>query len=430
MRFKARLVCDDSRVDPKGLSTRATVVKNVSVRLLDVIADSQNLNVLCGDIGNAFIQAQTKENIYTRCGNEFGDKAKSIAIIKRALYGLTTSAERFHTLLADFLRTLGFKPCRFDRDVWIRLRDTNDGYDYICTHVDDFKIVAKDPNFWIEKIASNFLIKAHGPRQYYLGNDYKYHDNDDIWTYGCHTYINEAVAKVERMFGVLAKEKTPLPVDDTHPELDQSPTLGLNDHRKFQMLLGMLQWIVQIGKPELSQACASLSRFGACPRERHLDLAIRIFGYLKTVAHKVIAIDSRPMHFARASPDFTKLRPDFLKDYPDAYEELDPSFPKPFGPCLQQTFLVDSDHAHDKVTRKSLTGLIGFVGSTPVIWFSRRQGSIASSTYAAEFSALRTATEEAINMRYMLRCLGCNIGGAGAIPTRIFGDNFSVIQNA
>ena len=33
-------------------------------------------------------------------------------------------------------------------------------------------------------------------------------------------------------------------------------------------------------------------------------------------------------------------------------------------------------------------------------------------------------------MRYMLRCLGCNIGGAGAIPTRIFGDNFSVIQNA
>ena len=80
-------------------------------------------------------------------------------------------------------------------------------------------------------------------------------------------------------------------------------------------------------------------------------------------------------------------------------------------------------------TRQSLTGLIAFVGSTPVIWLSKRQGSIASSTYAAEFSALRTATEEAIALRYMLRCLGCNIP-PGRSPTKIFGDNFSVIQNA
>ena len=57
--YKARLVCDGSRVDPRGLSTRTTVVKCVSVRLLDLIADSQNSSVLCGDIGNAFIHANT-----------------------------------------------------------------------------------------------------------------------------------------------------------------------------------------------------------------------------------------------------------------------------------------------------------------------------------------------------------------------------------
>ena len=108
--YKARLVCDGSRVDPKGLSTRATVVKGVSVRLLDLIADSQNLSVLTRDIGNAFIQAHTKEKIFTRCGSEFGSMEGSIAIIVRALYGLTTSAERFRTMLADFLRTLGFTP--------------------------------------------------------------------------------------------------------------------------------------------------------------------------------------------------------------------------------------------------------------------------------------------------------------------------------
>ena len=54
LRYKARLVCNGNLVDPRGLSTQATVVKTISVRLLDVIASSQELRVLCGDIGNAF----------------------------------------------------------------------------------------------------------------------------------------------------------------------------------------------------------------------------------------------------------------------------------------------------------------------------------------------------------------------------------------
>ena len=63
-------------------------------------------------------------------------------------------------------------------------------------------------------------------------------------------------------------------------------------------------------------------------------------------------------------------------------------------------------------------------------WYSRRQGSIASSTYAAGFSALRTATEEAVSLRYMLRSLGCNVPLDGKYPTKVFGDNLSVIQNS
>ena len=136
------------------------------------------------------------------------------------------------------------------------------------------------------------------------------------------------------------------------------------------------------------------------------------------------------MKYTRDDPNYSKMRPDFLKDYPDAKEELDPGFPKSFGPILETTILVDSDHAHDQKTRRSLTGLIAFVGSTPVIWMSKRQGSVASSTYAAEFSALRTATEEAQSLRYMLRCLGCNIPADGSCPTKVFGDNLSVIQNS
>ena len=53
--YKARLVCDGSQVDPRMLSTRATMVNNISVRFLDVIADAQQLEVIVDDIGNALI---------------------------------------------------------------------------------------------------------------------------------------------------------------------------------------------------------------------------------------------------------------------------------------------------------------------------------------------------------------------------------------
>ena len=55
----------------------------------------------------------------------------------------------------------------------------------------------------------------------------------------------------------------------------------------------MLQWMVTIGKSELCQVVSSSKYFGSCPREGHLDLAVRCFGYVKTTQDKQIVIDSR-----------------------------------------------------------------------------------------------------------------------------------------
>ena len=121
--YKVMLVCDSSRVDPHRLSTRATSFKGVLVYLLDLSDDSKNLKVLQGDIGNAFIQAYTKENIFTKCGPTFGDRVVAIVIIELSFYGLTTSAENLRIMLAGFLLTLDFTLSRFDIDSSMRLRD-------------------------------------------------------------------------------------------------------------------------------------------------------------------------------------------------------------------------------------------------------------------------------------------------------------------
>ena len=114
------------------------------------------------------------------------------------------------------------------------------------------------------------------------------------------------------------------------------------------------------------------------------------------------------------------------KAYPDATEEVDVNVPEPVVEEMEISVFVDSDHAHDKITRRSMTGMIIFVGRTPILYSSKRQGAIETSTYGAEFCAMKQATEEAISVRYMLRCLGVHVTRA----TRIFGDNNGVIQNA
>ena len=114
------------------------------VRLLDLIAEAMDLQVLCGDIRNTFVQAYTNEKIYAKVGAEFGSRVYFVALITRAQYGLASITERFRTLLADFPRSLGLSPSRYDRDVWTTFRGEKDGFDYICTHINHFKIIAKD----------------------------------------------------------------------------------------------------------------------------------------------------------------------------------------------------------------------------------------------------------------------------------------------
>ena len=307
--YKARLVCDGSRVDLRGLDTRATVVKTLSVRLLNIIADAWNKQVLTGDIGNAFIQLDTKEKIFTKFVNEFGDLKGCLAVIVRALYGLTTSAERFRTKFANLLRGIGFKSSCYDCDVWVCPCPSDNGYNYICTHVDDFKIIADHPEEYLRLIFNVLFVKSHGHQDYYLGNNYTYHPQFYMWTYNCKTYEKEALHKAEEILGPFLKRKTPLPVSDCHPETDQSPLLDLKHHFDFQVLIGMLQWSYSIGCPELGHALSLLNHFGTCPRETHLELLKHVFGYLSYTQNESrnIAIDSNPMKYERRELDYEVL---------------------------------------------------------------------------------------------------------------------------
>jgi hypothetical protein len=147
--------------------------------------------------------------------------------------------------------------------------------------------------------------------------------------------------------------------------------------------------------------------------------------YLKKYPAHGYAINPKPPSI---DPKYEtiKLKEDFGGQYLYFQEDLDPKFPEPLVPEMDINIFVDANHAHDKVTGRSVTGLFCFVGSTPVSWRSKRQASVQTSTFGAEFTALKKAVEEGITLRYYLRSMGIKV----AKSTPIFVDNMGVVLNA
>lgn len=86
---------------------------------------------------------------------------------------------------------------------------------------------------------------------------------------------------------------------------------------------------------------------------------------------------------------------------------------------------MDADHAHDQVTRRSVSGILVFANNTLVRAYSKRQRTVETSTYGSELVASRIATEVAMEYRYALRSLGVEVDG----PAMMYGDNNAVVLN-
>ena len=137
------------------------------------------------------------------------------------------------------------------------------------------------------------------------------------------------------------------------------------------MCVGMAQRLVTIGWLDIAFALTSYNQFSTAPHKRHMQGVLRIWGYLKKYPTRCISIDPHDLIIDDQYLQLDEIDVVFSQEYPDAMEELDPKFPKPYGRPLTTTVFVDSSHANDKKTGRSITGCIAFVGRTPVSWISR-----------------------------------------------------------
>ena len=421
-RHKARLVAGGHLTDTPVESVYSSVVSLKGLRLVIFLAELNDLEVWSTDIGNAYLEAKTKEKVYIVAGPEFGDKQGHILVFNKALYGLKSSGLRWHERFADTLRAMGFNPSKAENDIW--MRRVGDVYEYIATYVDDLAICSKDPQAIIDCLTNDFKykLKGTGPLSYHLGCDY-FRDDHGVLCSVPRKYIDRMLDTYAQMFGQKPKPaSSPLDPGD-HPELDTSPELDEEGVKKYQSMIGSLQWAISLGRFDIATAVMTMSSFRASPREGHLDRLKRIYGYLSKMRHAIIRVRTE-------QPDYSDI-PDQHYDwaytvYGHAEELLPPDAPEPLGKPVTFTTFVDANLYHCMVTGRSVTGIIHLINQTPFDWYSKKQSTVETATYGSEFVAARIATDHIIEHRTMLRYLGVPINS----KTYMFGDNKSVVDSS
>ena len=126
------------------------------------------------------------------------------------------------------------------------------------------------------------------------------------------------------------------------------------------------------------------------------------------------------------TPDMSMFQEhDWCDFYGDVKEVIPPNAYEPRSKEVGMRIFVDSYHRGDKLIIIYRTVYIIFLNNAPMAWFSKKQASIETSVFGAEFVAMKIGIKTLRGLQYKLRMMGVTISGTSLI----YGDNFSVIQN-
>jgi hypothetical protein len=438
---KARWVKDGHRTPDPETSNYAGVVSRDSVRIALTYAALNDLDVCAADVQNAYLQAPSSEKHYVVCGKEFGEENEGrIALIRRALYGGKSAGRDYWLHMRSCMEYLKFTSCKADADVWMRPATRSNGteyYEYVLLYVDDCLVVSENPEAILrQELGKYFKLKeaSIGPPDIYLGGKMRQvvmENGVKAWSFSSSQYVQEAVNNVykylmERNKKFPSKSPGAAIKNEYRPEVDQTDELSPTDAAYYQSLIGVLRWIVELGRVDICCEVSMLSSCLALPREGHLEQLFHIFAYLKGKHNTEMIFDpSLPVIEENLFPKEDWSSSVYATSDCELKENTPPNMPGPRGQGFTMRVYVDSDHAGDTITRRSRTGFLVYLNCSLIHWMSKKQTSIETSSFGSEFMAMKAATEYVRGLRFKLRMMGIPVEG----HTYIYGDNQSVLAN-
>ena len=119
------------------------------------------------------------------------------------------------------------------------------------------------------------------------------------WAIGLCQYVQSAVNNVIEHLtkkGLKLPYTAPNPLStDYRPEIDVTPELGEADVSYYRTLVGVLQWIVELGCVDICVEVSMIASHLALPREGHIKELYHIFAYLKAQSNAEMVFDPTPI---------------------------------------------------------------------------------------------------------------------------------------
>ena len=274
---KARLVAGGHLTPDPIHSIYSGVVSTRSLRLTIFLAKLDNMKAWATDIGNAYLEATTKEKLYIIAGPELEELQGHILVIHKALYGLKSSGLRWSQRIHDIKLVL---------------------------------ITSQEPTAILQ-------IKGDRPLEYHLGCDYKL-DKDGTLIAQPIKYITKILGSFKKMFPSenFISSKSPLEKND-HPELDNSESCNEEQITQYMSMVGQLQWAITLGRYDILAQVMSMSRFRLAPKIGHLEGMKRIYGYLAKTKHCAIRYRTKEpdySHLPKLNYDWTRTVYGYVKE--------------------------------------------------------------------------------------------------------------------
>jgi len=328
--------------------TYASVLPATTLRVLLAHAASKRYHIRHVDVVAAFLHAPIDEDIWIEQPHGMEKPGNLVCKLKKAIYGLRSAPRRWQQTLRKILADAGYKPLKFDENVYRR------GDITISTYVDDFMIVcpsSQDADSVVELPSKKLRVKDLGDMSLFIGIEIK--QGADGIRISHHAKI-QAVCE-DLGLGICRGAKSPI-ADDGLLTRNPEDLCDPDSAALYRSAVGSFLHIAIMTRPDLQYAVNRLAQLSRAP-------TTSAFQALKHLAR-----------YASSTASASVLFPWDLE--PVMTASSDSSWGSTWSP-------------------RGTTGNVFLIGGAPVAWLSKKQSMTAQSTCESEYEALRQLVKSA-----------------------------------
>jgi hypothetical protein len=388
-RPKARIVADGSSQSMPKWEKFAPVCSLSTLRLLANVALLKNLEIYAYDISEAFLYSplSSPEYMFPPQGRQRRDGGQQYVMkLLKSVYGLVNAPQLFGNLMAKVLVDMGWVRSQIDTCLYTLVRG---GFtSYLCVYVDDqfqFFDPRSDHQTWFQQqLQQHFKIRVLGECKQMLGIDVRRDRQANTISFSQQPYIESLLAQMNMAncrptatpLANMDHTRAPTATESNEPlEAGLTPTL-------YRSAVGSLLWIATATRVDIQFAASSLARHMAAPTIKHWQALKHVLRYLRGTAEMSLTFGGP----GNPDPKVHRGRPDELVMYVDAdFNSTDPD-------C------------------RCTSGAVFMLNGASLMWHTKRQPTISSSTAQSEYQSLATAIRYGLYLRQLLEDVGLKQG--------------------